>query len=128
MADLVFSGEPAAGPINSSAMPTNLDLVIYEGDFVEIFVTVKDSLGAPVSLAGSTPKAQLKTDYEDASPKAFATTLTGVTGQVRIYLSSVVCTTLVPGSYIWDFQITSPGGDTRTYFAGDVTVHPEVTT
>ena len=32
------------------------------------------------------------------------------------------------GDYIWDFQLTEPGGDIRTYLAGDVNVIPEVTT
>lgn len=127
MADIVFPGQ-AGNNLNAAALPSSNDLTIYKGDFVELFVTIKDSVGNPISLVGSTPKAQLKSDYNDRDPKSFTTTLTGTTGQVRIYLPSSVTSTLIPGSYIWDFQVTFAGGDTRTYLAGDVTVYNEVTT
>ena len=108
-------------------MPTNNDLVLYKGDYVELFVTIKDSLGIAQDISSSTPKAQLKADYGDRMPIDFTCSLTGVTGQVRIFLGSEITKDLLPGSYIWDFQITI-GGQTRTYLAGDVTVYNEVTT
>lgn len=95
---------------------------------MELFVTIKDSNGTAISLAGATPKAQLKSDYADRNPKNFTCTLPGPTGQVRIYLPSSITSALIPGSYIWDFQVTFASGDTRTYLAGDVTVYNEVTT
>jgi hypothetical protein len=128
MADLVFTGETAQGVLNSSAMPTNYDLEIYKGDFVEAFVIVRDDNADPINLTGYTAQAQLKTNYDDSSPVEFECTVTGPTGQVRIYLSSADSSTLVPGDYIWDFQVVNPDGDARTYIAGDVTVHNEVTT
>lgn len=128
MADLVYTGQSAGVPLNAGALPTNNDLVIYKGDYVELFVTIKNATGTPMPLTGFTPKAQLKTSYDDPIPRQFDCTLTGVAGQVRIYLSSSVTSELLPGSYIWDFQITSGTGETRTYLAGDVTVYNEVTT
>ena len=127
MADLVFPGS-AGTTLNAAALPANNDLIIYKGDYVELFVTIKDSTGTAISLVGSTPKAQLKNDYSDQAPKSFTCTLTGTTGQVKIYLPSSITSTLLPGSYIWDFQVTFASGDTRTYLAGDVTVYNEVTT
>jgi len=128
MADIVFPGSSPSNTLNSSAMPSNNDLVIYKGDFVELLVTLTDAGGAPLDLTGATPRAQLKSDYSDRSPKEFSCTTTATPGQVRIFLSSTVTSELLPGSYIWDFQITSAGGETRTYLAGDVTVNNEVTT
>jgi hypothetical protein len=87
MADIVYPGA-TAGNLNADAMPTNQDLSIYKGDFVELFVTVKDAAGVPVSLAGQTPKAQLKLDYDDSAPVGFTCKLTGVTGQVRVFMPS----------------------------------------
>jgi hypothetical protein len=127
MADLVFPGSTGT-TLNATALPANNDLIIYKGDYVELFVTIKDNLGVAISLSGATPKAQLKADYSDRNPKAFTCTLPGPTGQVRIYLPSTITSTLIPGSYIWDFQVTFANGDTRTYLAGDVTVYNEVTT
>jgi hypothetical protein len=128
MADIVSPGEPAGGPLNSGAMPKNYDMVIYKGDYVELFITLKDPLGAAINLSGFTPKAQLKANYEGPMIKEFACALTATVGQVRIYLSSSVSSSLIPGDYIWDFQITSSGLETRTYLAGDVVVNKEVTT
>lgn len=128
MADIVFPGQESGGVLNAGALPSNHDIVIYKGDYVEFFVTLNDSLGAPRDLVGSEPKAALKSDYTDRSSKLFNCTPTGTPGQVRIFLSSAVTSTLLPGSYIWDFQITDAEGETRTYLAGDVTVYPEVTT
>ena len=127
MADIVYPGQTAGGPLNSGALPANNDLVIYKGDFMRLLVTIKDSLGAPVDLTDSVPKAVLKSDYSDRDPKPFVCTLTANPGEVEIFLSSAVTSTLLPGSYIWDFQITFTDGETRTYLAGDVTVYNEVT-
>lgn len=130
MADIVYPGDTAGGPINSGAMPGNYDLSIYEGDVCKFTVTVKDSNNAVVNLTGYTAKAQLKTGYEDASPVNFVCTITTPTsGVVLVYLAPATTAALTPGStYIWDFQLTEPSGDVRTYLAGDVTVIPEVTT
>lgn len=128
MADIVYPGETSSDRLNSAAMPSNQDLVVYKGDYVELFVTVNDASGVPVSLTGTTPEASLKKDYQDAVPVDFTCTLTGQPGEVRIYLSSATSSQLSPGSYIWDFQVTNATGETRTYLAGDVTVYNEVTT
>lgn len=127
MADIVNPGAPS-GTLNANAMPLNQDLVIYKGDYVELFVTVKDASGVSLDLTGTTPKAQLKKDYDDVAPVDFDCSFTGVAGQVRVFLSSATCASLAPGDYIWDFQVTNSTGQTRTYLAGDVNVANEVTT
>lgn len=129
MADIVYPGAtPVGGPLNSGALPSNNNLVIYKGDYVEIFVTIKDSLGAAINLTNYTPAAVLKSSYEDFSPRAFTCSVTNAPGGVvRIFMSSAQTKQLFPGSYIWDFQVTNSLGETRTYLAGDVTVYNEVT-
>lgn len=127
MADIVFPGE-TAGVLNAASLPANHDLVIYKGDYVELFITVKTAGGVPVTLTGTVPKAMLKSDYSDRAPLEFTATLTGEPGEVSLVLSSAQTATLLPGSYIWDFQVTTTvSGQTRTYIAGDVTVINEVT-
>ena len=127
MADIVFPGLATNNVLNAGALPSNNDLVIYKGDYVELLVTISDSTNAPLNLSGSTPKAVLKSDYADRAPKPFVCTLTGMPGEVKIFMSSTITSQLLPGFYIWDFQITSAAGETRTYLAGDVTVYNEVT-
>lgn len=128
MADIVFPGTTTQNVLNSGALPSNNDLIIYKGDYVELIVTLKDASNVPLNLVGTTPSAMMKTDYSDRAPKIFTCTLTGTPGEVRIFMSSTITSQLLPGSYIWDFQVTSATGETRTYLAGDVTVYNEVTT
>lgn len=129
MADLVFPGKaPNATVLNSGNMPINMDMVIYKGDFVEVFVTVKDDNDVALDLTGYTAAASLKSDFADSAPTDFTCTVTGITGEVRIYLSSTLSSALVAGDYIWDFEIINEDGDARTYITGDVTVYNEVTT
>lgn len=125
MADIVFPGQ-SAGAANG-ALPQNTDLVIYKGDYLEVFVQIRDSSGNPVPAAGLTAKAQLKVDYYDMSPREFQLTATATPGEWRIFLPSSVTSTLLPGNYIWDFQLTDASSNTRTYLAGDVTVINDVT-
>ena len=127
MADIVRPGAPAGGPLNSGAMPTNVDLQIYKGDYVNLSITIKDDSGNPIDLTGLTPKAQLKYNYQDQSPIDFECIITdAASGKIRLFLSSEVSSTLIPGSYIDDFQLSSDFG-TRTYLVGDVMVQDEVT-
>lgn len=129
MADIVFAGETSGGPLNQEALPQNYDLVIYKGDYLRLNVLVRDAVGAPMEMLGSTPKAQLKSDYTDRDPRSFVCTVDPENlGVVQIFLPSSVTSNLLPGSYIYDFQVTDIEGNTRTYLAGDVTVINEVTT
>lgn len=126
MTDLVFAGKAAGGPLNSDAMPQNYDLVMYRGDTFTIFFTITIS-GTPVSLSGSTVRAHLKSNYEDRSPLPFTCTITGTPGQVRMSMPAGTTSNLIPGSYIYDLEVTDAGGSVRTYLAGDVTVENDVT-
>lgn len=116
--------------LGQSLMPGSVDLKIYKGDYVEVFVTLTDG-GVPVPLTGKTPSCQLKKDYADTDPIDFTCSVVTVSGtpKVRIYMPSSISETLEVRDYIWDFQlVTTSSGDARTYFAGDVSVTNEVTT
>ena len=125
MTDLVYTDGYA---LNSDAMPIETDLELYKGDYVELFVIVKDDDDEPIDLTGYTARASMKLTYNDSNPVDFTCTVTGGIGKVRVYLPSSESANLVPGHYIWDFEIINDDGDSRTYLAGDVTVNAEVTT
>lgn len=128
MADIVYPGQTAAGPLNSGALPSNTDLVIYKGDFLRLNVTLTGPNGTPLDLTGATPRAALKTDYTDRSSRWFDCSLINPTaGTVEIYMSSASTSELLAGSYIWDFEIEFANAEVRTYLAGDVTVYNDVT-
>lgn len=107
-------------------MPSNLDLEIWKGDFLPFTVILKDDLGTPIDLSGSTPRSQIRS-LDDAEVYEFAITMNPTAGSVTLTLPSAVSNAIQPGDYVWDFQITNSEGNTRTYLAGDVTVFGEVT-
>ena len=128
MTDIVRPGQ-AAETLNADAMPANIDLVIYRGDFVEVEVELLDENDVALDLTGLLAQAQLRTDYEAASGIDFDCDILSppTSGKIRIYMSSATSAALAEDSYIWDFQVTNSNNDSRTYFTGDVTVSPEVT-
>jgi hypothetical protein len=126
MADIVYPGDTPGGTLGLEFLPGNYDLVIYRGDYFPISVTVRDSNDVPLNLTGYTAKAVVKPDYASATTYSFTSTITEGTGKVDLVLPSAVSATLIPGPYIWDFQLTDPSGNVRTYIAGDVTVYDEV--
>lgn len=101
---------------------------MYRGDYFPIRIYVVSSTGAAVDLTGSTVKSQMRRVGAAGLTYDFTATITNaVGGVVDLLLPSSVSETLEPGDYIWDFQITNPAGNTRTYFAADVKVYDQVT-
>lgn len=128
MADIVFPGSIAGGPLGSDYLPTNYDLVLYRGDYFSMNVTLKDSGGTPINLTGYSAQSSIRTSFD--SPTSYDATVSisnPTTGVVTVKFPSLVTVDLEPGDYIWDFQVTEPSGDKRTYLAGDVKVYGEVT-
>jgi hypothetical protein len=127
MADIVFTGETPSAVIGQDEMPNNVDIKIYKGDYYEWFISLQDSLGNGVDISQDTPKAQLRETYE-ASNAVELDCQVDVDGDIRVYLSSAVSSTLDPTKdYIWDLQTTNYRGDTKTWVTGDVDVQNEVT-
>lgn len=135
MADIVYPGETPGGVLGTGLLPGNFDLVIYRGDYIPIVVVLKNPNGTVLDLTGYTGKASIRATYSDTVTYNFVISgsgaggVLGTDGKVNITLPSSVSTTLLPGDYIWDFQLTEPGApnNSRTYIAGDVKVHDEVT-
>ena len=128
MTDIVRPGQ-SAETLNEDAMPANIDLAIYRGDFVEVEVELVDDSEVALDLTGLSAQAQLRVDYDAVTGVDFECEVLSpaTSGKVRIYMSSATTTALTEDSYIWDFQLTNIDNDSRTYFTGDVTVSPEVT-
>lgn len=127
MADIIFPGETPESNLGVSRLPDNLDLTIWQGDAQEYFFNLEDGSGNPINLTGCTAQATIRQDFNAPTSYDFdCTIIDAVGGQVRIYMSSPDAELIPGGDYIWNFQITSPGGDVRTYLAGDVKVYSEV--
>lgn len=113
--------------LNAAQMPAFGDIVLYQGDYVDLYIDFLDANGDPVALDAFTIASQIKKDYLDPNPVDFDCSTTATVGRVRLQLLSDAGLTLQPGVYIWDFQITDPDGNRRTLLTGNVTIITEVT-
>lgn len=125
MADIVYPGQ-LAGQLQQ--LPANYDLSLYKGDYFQTSVVLKDNSGSPINLSGYTAKCSIKSGYSAVDGWNATCTITAVDGRVDIMFPSSVMETIDAGDYIWDFQVTNPGGNVRTYLTGDVKIWDEVTT
>lgn len=128
MADIIFPGKAlAADKLGSTKLPANMDLDIWQGDAQEYILKLTGAGAAPIDLTGHTAQAVLRSSFNSPTSYAFDCTVTdALNGTVRLYMSSVVSGGIPPGDYVWNFQVTMPNKDVRTYLAGDVTVYAEV--
>lgn len=125
--DIVFPGQVPTGVLGQDLLPSNYDLVLYRGDYFSLNVTMTDANSNPINLTGYTGKSCIKSGYAASSEyDATITITTPTTGVVTVTYPSSVTETILAGSYIWDFQLTDPSGNVRTYLTGDVTVYDEV--
>lgn len=127
MTDIVFPGQPA-GILGQESLPSNYDLVLYRGDYFSTSVVIKDSTGSVINLTGYTAKCSIKSNFSSVSSFDAVCSITPLSGLVEITFPSSVTGDIAAGNYVWDFEVTNPSGNVRTYIAGDVTVYGEVTT
>lgn len=125
MADIIFPGEAPVDNVGKNKLPSNMDLSIWQGDAQEFIISLTSETGTPINLAGCTASALIRQSIGAPTSYAFTCTIEG-TNNVRVKMTSAVCKTIMPGSYVWNFQITAADGSVRTYLAGDVTVYAEV--
>ena len=126
MADIVFPGQ-LSGVLGRESLPSNYDLELYRGDYFSTSVVLKDSDGIVLDLTGYTAQCSIRASYSDVTSYDATCTITPASGLIDVLFPTSVMETLAAGSYIWDFQVTNPDGNVRTYLAGDVTVFDEVT-
>jgi len=111
-------------------MPNRADLQIYQGDDYSAVVMVTNTLPPDQIIAGYSAQAQIRTDCADCDPDV--TVEIGCSVQTPyVYLTISKSDTLKlsdqDNDYVWDLEITSPGGIVTTILAGKVKVTHEVT-
>lgn len=127
MADVIFPGEQPVDNLGSTRLPGNVDLSMWRGDAQKYIIRLEGEDAAPIDLTGHTAQAVIRQSFTAPTAYEFECTIQGVdNNEVLMYMDSATSKTIPAGSYIWNFQITAPDGDVRTYLAGDVTVYAEV--
>ena len=104
------------------------NIFIDQGATFTTTVTVTDSNGDAVSLAGYSAAAQIRKSYSSSTSTAFTTSISNASGgEITITLSDTQTAALEAGRYLYDVLITASGGDKTRVVEGQVTVNPSVT-
>jgi len=105
------------------------DLKINQGSDYRGTVQVYSEDGSDADLTGYTAQAQIRRDVADKCPEVAAEieiTIDPLPGLVHLFVPSSVTVTLC-GRYVWDLDLTDPGGVTSTVMDGQAIVRQEVT-
>ena len=104
------------------------NIFIDQGADFTTTVTVTDSNGDAVSLAGYSAAAQIRKSYSSSTSTAFTTSISNASGgEITITLSDTQTAALEAGRYLYDVLITASGGDKTRVVEGQVTGNPSVT-
>lgn len=109
-------------------VPAKQDIKIMRGDTEVLNITITDSAGVPVNLAGDVFTSQIRYNRNDTTVAAsFVCVVTNAAqGQVQLTLSSNSSALLNDGTAYWDLQRDDSGVIT-TVVAGKCTVLADVT-
>ena len=115
-----------ATPSSISALPSPLDLSLYAGDSFALTLTLTDDQNNPADLTGVVAAAQIRSKPGPNSP-IVASFITAVSTNVvsLSFLGSETQT--LGGGYVWDCQLTYPGGTITTIVAGKCSIPMDVT-
>ena len=104
------------------------NITIEQGTTWSIQLQVDQPSGTDVDLTNYTFDAKIAKSYYDESPVSMTTALVNATeGSFTLTLSAAQTSALDSNSkYIWDVDMTSPGGVVTRLLQGRATVSPEL--
>ena len=112
--------------------PGRFNFRIYQGDTFSTAPAWKIN-GSYVNVTGYTAEMQVRQDVDSASVIVELSTangriVTGTTdGKFTLTLTAAQTTPLPPGNYVYDLEVTSPGGTVTKLLTGGFAVIAEVT-
>jgi hypothetical protein len=109
-------------------MATISNLFVDAGSDYSNIITVAGNNGQPLNLTGYSVASQMRKSYLSSTSYPFTATVYNATaGQVRLQLDAATSSTIWPGRYLYDVEITSPSGTRTRVVEGIVTLTPEIT-
>lgn len=108
-------------------VPTKLHIVIHQGaTYSQDVATALHANGAAINLSTYTGSAQIRKHYTSLTKNDFTVTLAN-TGVVTLSMTANTTSSIVPGRYVYDAEITSNTGVVTRLVEGIATVTPQVT-
>ena len=109
-------------------MATVTNLYVDQGSSYRNFITVSNSDGTPLDLAGYTVASQMRKSYASSVAYNFTASISNpAAGRVKIELSSAQSRDIPAGKYLYDVEVANPQGERTRVVEGMVIVTPEVT-
>lgn len=112
--------------------PGRFNFRVYQGDTFNTAPAWKIN-NTYVNVTGYTAKMQVRQDVNSTSVIVELSTANGrivtggADGKFTMTLTAAQTTALPPGNYVYDFEVTSPGGVVTKILAGGFSVIAEVT-
>lgn len=108
-------------------MASAVYLDIDQGSDFSTEFTLQNDNGTPMNLTGFTAYSQIRKSPSSASAYSFnATIVNAAQGVISISLSGIASSTMKPGRYLYDVEVTN--GVTKTRVAeGMLSLHAEIT-
>ena len=113
-------------------MATYYNITGYQGDYINLNLTVKDSSNTPISLDGYDVRGQVRASYGasgillDLNP----TIVNSESGIISISINSYISADLPVNDHLYDIERYQTGvisGDSFKCFVGKFSIFPEVT-
>lgn len=109
-------------------MATISNLYIDQGTDFSAIVSLKNQDGTPINLTGYTVASQFRKSYRSSSAVDFIATVYDATaGKVKLRLTASSTSSLTPGRFLYDVEVTSPIGEKRRALEGIIVLTPEIT-
>jgi hypothetical protein len=108
-------------------MATIGNLYIDAGTTFSAIITINNSNGTPVNLSGYAIASQLRKSYGSTTAYSFASSIYDASsGKIQIALTATQTSSIKPGRYLYDVEITTGSQKTRVA-EGLVIITPEIT-
>jgi hypothetical protein len=108
-------------------MAIKANIVIDQGTDFSATIDVVDANNSVFDLTNYTAAAQMRKNYASASAITFVCSDNNNQGQITLQLTSNTTSTIDPGRYLYDVEITSTGGEVTRVVEGIATVTPGIT-
>jgi hypothetical protein len=108
-------------------MAIKANLLIDQGADFSTEIDVLDDNGDPVILTGFSGAAQIRKHYTSSTSTAFNVSINASEGTVTLSMNAATSSTVTPGRYVYDCELTSSSNVVSRLVEGIVTVTPQVT-
>lgn len=108
-------------------MAIKANLIIDQGTTYSTDLQLTDDNGDVIDLSSYSAAAQIRKTYTSSSATTFTVSISESTGVVTLSLTANQTSNIASGRYVYDVELTSPGGVVSRIIEGIVTVTPQVT-